>query len=324
MRAALSQQAGPPDTVEIHHIDPPVPEADEVVIQVEATALNFMDTLIIRDRYQVKPPRPFSPGAECAGRIIETGKAVTNFQVGDRVCAYTGYGAAREKIALKESVLVRVPDNVPLDQAAALIVTYGTVLYALRDRAHLSEGETLVITGTSGGVGSAAIELGRLLGANIIACTDDNEQISRLQDQGVELFIDPDPEKAKAAVRSLTNGAGADVVLDVTGGELTEQLVRATAWGGRYLVIGFAAGLIPKLPLNLVLLKSIDMMGIHWSAWAQRDQPGYRRLTEWLLEHVATGQLNPLIDACFPLDQISDAISTIEQRRSKGKVIITF
>lgn len=324
MRAALSKEAGPSDTLEICDIDPPVPEPDEVIVEVGATALNFMDTLIIRDRYQVKPPRPFSPGAECAGHIVEIGKAVTDFRVGDRVCAYTGYGAAREKIAVKQSALVRVPDNVPLDKAAALIVTYGTVLYAFRDRARLSKGETLVITGVSGGVGSAAIELGHLFGARVIACARGDEKLSELRDQGVELFVDPDPESVKGAVRDLTNGTGADVVLDVTGGDLSEQLVRATAWGGRYLVVGFAAGPIPKLPLNLVMLKSIDVMGIHWSAWAQRDQPGYRKLTEWLLAQVAAGHLNPRIDVHFPLDRIKDAVSTIEQRRVKGKVIITF
>lgn len=321
VRAALSIVAGSVDSLEIHDIDAPVAEPDEVVIAVEATALNFMDTLIIRDRYQVKPPRPFSPGGECAGRIIEVGSAVGGFQVGDRVCAYVGYGAARERVAVKESSLVRVPDGVSLDQAAALIVTYGTVLYALRDRAGIREGETLLLTGTTGGVGSAAVELGQLLGARILACT--NSERSELRARGVDLFVDPDADNVKLAVRNLTNDRGADVVLDVTGGRLTEQLVRATGWGGRYLVVGFAAGEIPQLPLNLVMLKSIDIMGIHWSAWAQREREAHRRNTEWLLQQVAGGLLSPKIDRHLPLSQIADALSLIVDRKVRGKIVIT-
>lgn len=324
MLAALSTEIGPSDTLQIRDIEPPSAAADEVIVEIAATALNFMDTLIIRDRYQVKPPRPFSPGAECAGRIVEVGEDVTEFQVGDRVCAYVGHGAARARIAVKESALVRIPDRVSMEQAAAVITTYGTVVYAFRDRAFLSKGETLLVTGTSGGVGSAAIELGQLFGARVIACATGDDKIAELRAQGVDLFVDPGGENVKGAVRSLTDDAGADVVLDVTGGELTEQLVRATAWGGRYLVVGFASGPIPKLPLNLVMLKSIDVMGIHWSAWAQRDRPGYRRLTEWLLTQVAHGRLSPRIDARYPLEQIGDALSSIENRKVKGKVVITF
>jgi len=312
---------GPADSLEIRDIEEPVPQPDEVVVDVAAAALNFSDTLIIRDRYQVKPPRPFSPSGECAGRIIQVGSAVTDFQVGDLVCAYVGYGAARERVALKESSLIRVPDGVSPQQAAALIVTYGTVLYALRDRAGLREGETLLLTGTSGGVGSAAVELGQLLGANILACT--NGDPSALRAQGVNLFVNPDAPDVKLAVRELTGGNGADVVLDITGGSLTEQLVRATAWGGRYLVVGFAAGEIPQLPLNLVMLKSIDIMGIHWSAWAQREKAAHNRNTEWILRQVADGFLSPKIDVQLPLHQISDGLSMIVERKVRGKIIIT-
>ncbi len=294
MRAALSVVSGPPDQLEVREIDPPVAQPDEVVVAVEAAALNFMDTLVIRDRYQVKPSRPFSPGAECAGWVIAVGSAVVDFEVGDRVCAFVGYGAAREQLAVKESSLIRVPDNVSLDQAAALIVTYGTVLYALKDRARIREGETLLVTGVTGGVGSAAVELGQLLGARIIACTHRGR--SDLAAQGVNLFVDPDVDTVKAAVRQVTNENGADIVMDNTGGALTEQLLRATGWGGRYLVVGFAAGDIPQPPLNLIMLKSIDVMGIHWSAWAQRDQQAHRRNSEWLLEKVAEASLSPRID----------------------------
>ncbi|MGX8014177.1 zinc-binding dehydrogenase (plasmid) [Mesorhizobium sp. ORM8.1] len=217
MRAAISIQVGPSDTLQICDIDPPTAKADEVVIEVAVTALNFMDTLIICDRYQVKPSRPFSPGAECAGYIVEVGKAITDFRVGDRVCAYVGHGAARARVAIKESALVRIPDNVTMEQAAAVIITYGTVVYAFRDRAFLSKGETLVVTGTSGGVGSAAIELGQLFGARVIACANGDHKIAELRALGIDLIVDPDGDNVKDAVRRLTNDVGADVVLDVTG-----------------------------------------------------------------------------------------------------------
>jgi NADPH2:quinone reductase len=321
VRAALSIVPGSADSLEIRDIEEPTPGPDEVVIDVAATALNFSDTLIIRDRYQVKPPRPFSPGGECAGRILHVGAAVNDFRVGDLVCAYVGYGGARERLAIKASSLVRVPDGVSPQQAAAVIVTYGTVLYSLRDRAALREGETLLLTGVSGGVGSAAVELGQLLGARMIACTGGDR--SALSAQGIDRFIDPDDPDVKLAVRALTGGNGADVVLDVTGGPLTEQLVRATAWGGRYLVVGFAAGDIPRLPLNLVMLKSIDVMGVHWSAWALRDQAAHRSNTEWLLQQIAEGRLSPKIDAQVPLDQISHGLSLIVERKVRGKIVVT-
>ena len=324
MQAALSIVAGPRESLEIATIEEPAPASDEAVIAVRATALNFMDTLIIRDRYQVKPPRPFSPGAECAGEVVAVGRDVTGFKAGDRVCAYVGYGAARERIAVKASALVPVPERVSFEQAAALIVTYGTVLYAFRDRARLSGGETLVVTGATGGVGSAAVELGKLLGAHLIACANGQAKLAELRAQGVEEFVDPDSGEVKQALRELTGGAGADVVLDVTGGGLTEELVRGTAWGGRYLVVGFAAGEIPRLPLNLVMLKSIAVMGIHWSAWALRDPGGHRKNTEWLLAQVAAGRLSPAVDARFPLHGIKDALALIEERKVKGKVLLTF
>ena len=323
MQAALSVIAGSPETIEIREIEEPAAAADEVVVAVEAVALNFMDTLIIRDRYQVKPARPFSPGAECAGRVVAIGSDVAHLRIGDRVCAYVGYGAARQKIAIKASAAISIPAGVSFEQAAALIVTYGTVRYALRERARLRAGEALVLTGASGGVGSAAIELGRLLGARVIVCANGDAKLAELRAQGVDLFVDPDAGTVKHDIRRLTDEAGADVVLDVTGGDLTEHLVRATAWGGRYLVVGFAAGAIPKLPLNLVMLKSIDVMGIHWSAWAHRDPEAHRRNTEWLLAQVAEGHLAPRIDASFPLSGIKDALALVEERKVRGKVVIT-
>ncbi len=324
MRAALSVTPGSPETLEIQEIAEPVAAPGEVVIAVEAAALNFMDTLIIRDRYQVKPARPFSPAAECAGRIVAMGTDVSGFRIGDRVCAYVGHGAARERITVESTSVIPVPAQVRSDQAAASIVTYGTVLYAFRDRASLAAGETLVVTGATGGVGSAAIEVGKLLGARIVACAGGNGKLAGLRAQGVEDFVDPDGADVKHAIRRLTGGAGADVVLDVTGGALTEELVRATAWDGRYLVVGFAAGAIPKLPLNLVMLKSVDVKGIHWSAWARRDPAGHRRNTEWLLAQIADGRLAPRIDAHFPLERIADALALIEGRNVRGKVVLTF
>ena len=315
MRAALSVAPGAADQLEVREIDPPVPEPGEVIVAVEAVGLNFMDTLIIRDRYQVKPPRPFSPGAECAGRVIEVGSAASDFRVGDQVCAFVGCDAAREDC--RQTVTLSEFGRVSLDQAAALMVTYGTVLYALKDRAGMREGETLLITGVTGGVGSAAVEIGQLLGARIIACTHRGR--SDLEAKGVSLFVDPDVDRAKEAVRQVTDQKGADIVLDNTGGALTEQLLRATGWGGRYLVVGFAAGEIPRPPLNLIMLKSINIVGIHWSAWAQREIEAHKRNTEWLLSRVADGTLSPRIDKRLPLSRIADALSLIVDRKVEVK-----
>ncbi|WP_181701127.1 NADPH:quinone oxidoreductase family protein [Chthonobacter albigriseus] len=322
MRALLSLQTGGPETLVVQEVDRPVAGPGEVVIAVEAAALNFMDTLIIADRYQVKPERPFSPSAECAGRIEAVGDGVEGLSVGDRVAAYLGHGAAREAVAVAADTVVPVPDAVPSDVAAGLIVAYGTTVHALKDRARLAPGETLVVTGATGGVGQAAVEIGRIMGARVIGCVGSAEKAPEVLALGADAVIDVSAGDLKTQVRDLTGGLGADVVYDAVGADLAEPLVRATNWGGRYLVIGFAGGDIPKIPLNLVLLKSIDIVGVHWGAWTKRDPAGHIANTRWLLGQVAAGALAPRIHGRYPLEQAAEALAEIAARRVKGKVVL--
>ncbi|CCV06366.1 Alcohol dehydrogenase zinc-binding domain protein [Mesorhizobium metallidurans STM 2683] len=320
MKAMLSLEPGPPDRLTLKDIPEPVAGPDEVLVAVDVVALNFMDTLIIRDQYQVKPQRPFAPGAECAGTIISLGSNVSGLAVGDRVCAYIGHGAAQQVVAVHASAVVPVPSDVSLDQAASVIVAHGTVLYAMKQRATLKPGETLVITGATGGVGLAAIDIGKLFGARIIACASGTAKLNRLL--AVDTVLDADRSDLKDAVKDATDGKGADVVLDLTGGAHTEALMRATAWGGRYLVVGFASGEIPKPPLNLVLLKSIDVMGIHWSAWARRVPEEHQANTLLLLQEIQRATFAVTIAGRYPLEQLSKALQQLETRNAAGKVII--
>lgn len=322
MRALLSIATGGPETLVVGDIDEPVAGPGDVVIEVEAAGLNFMDTLIIRDRYQVKPARPFSPSGECAGRVVALGEGVLGHAVGDRVAAYTGYGAARERIAVPAVSAVPVPESVSSEAAATLVVAYGTTVHALRDRGRLQPGETLVVTGATGGVGQAAVEIGRIMGARVIACVGSADKMPVAEALGADVVIDASAGDLKAAVRAATDGRGADVVYDAVGADLAEPLVRATAWGGRYLVVGFAGGDIPRIPLNLVLLKSIDIVGVHWGAWTARDPAGHAANTAWLFDQVAAGRLVPTIHGRYRLEDAAEALREIEARRVRGKVVL--
>lgn len=322
MRALLSIEVGGPETLVVGDVPEPAPGPGEVAIAVEAAALNFMDTLIIRDRYQVKPARPFSPSGECAGRVKSVGGSVRGLAVGDRVAAYVGYGAARETVIAPAAALVRVPDAVPLEIAATLPVAYGTTIHALKDRGRLRPGETLVVTGATGGVGQAAVEIGKLMGARVIACVTGPDKVAAAKALGADEVLDVAAGDVKDRVKALTGGAGADVVYDAVGAELAEPLVRATGWGGRYLVIGFAGGEIPKLPLNLVLLKSIDVVGVHWGKWTERDPAGQVANMEWLLGEVAAGRLSPRIHGRYRLEDAEPALRAIEDRSVRGKIVL--
>lgn len=322
MRALLSIETGGPETLVVTDLPEPTPGPGEVAIAVEAAALNFMDTLIIRDRYQVKPARPFSPSAECAGRVTAVGPGVTTVAIGERVCAYVGHGAARQVVIAPETAVIPVPDAVPSDVAAGLIVAYGTTVHALKDRGRLQPGETLVVTGATGGVGQAAVEIGKLMGARVIGCVGSAEKAAGVLALGADAAIDLSAGDPKEQVKALTDGRGADVVYDAVGADLVDPLVRATAWGGRYLVVGFAGGDIPKLALNLVLLKSIDVVGVHWGAWTARDPEGHRANTRWLLDEVAAGRLKPTVHARYGLDEAAEALAEIAERRVKGKVVL--
>lgn len=322
MRALLSVETGGPETLIVRDVDPPLPGPGEVVVDVAAAALNFMDTLIIRDRYQVRPERPFSPSGECAGTISAIGEGVTGRRIGDRVMAYVGYGAARETLAVAAAMAVPVPEEVPLEIAATLPVAYGTTVHALRERGRLSRGETLVVTGATGGVGQAAVEIGKLMGARVIACVTGPDKVETARALGADAVIDVSGGDLKEAVKAATDGRGADVVYDAVGADLAEPLIRATGWGGRYLVIGFAGGDIPRVPLNLVLLKSIDLVGVHWGAAVARDPATHASDMRWLLGEVAAGRLKPAIHGRYPLDRAAEALGEIAARRVKGKVVL--
>jgi len=322
MKALLCTRYGTPDDLELGDIADPKPGPGEAVVRVTAAALNFFDTLIIAGKYQFKPEMPFSPAAEFAGTVEALGDSVTSVKVGERVLGYMVSGAARERVAIAAERLVPIPDAVDDDHAAGICVTYGTTLYALKDRAKLQRGETLAVLGASGGVGLAAVELGKLMGARVIACASSPEKVAFACEHGADDGIDYKTEDLKDALRRLTQGRGADVIYDPVGGAYSEAALRSIAWYGRFLVIGFAAGEIPKLPLNLVLLKSCDVQGVFWGSWIERDKAGHRANTEQLLAWVAEGKLKPHVHAVYPLERAAEAFKAIASRKVMGKVIL--
>jgi len=322
MKALLCTHYGTPDDLVLADIDDPAPAPGEAVVRIEAAALNFFDTLIIAGKYQTKPAFPFSPAAEFAGIVESLAPDVTSLKVGDRVLACSGYGAARERIAIAADKLVKIPDSVGTDVAASICVTYGTTLHALKDRARLRPGETLAVLGASGGVGVAAVELGKIMGARVIACASSPEKLAFAKEHGADDGIDYAAEDLKEALRRVTGGRGADVIYDPVGGAYAEAALRSIAWLGRYLVIGFAAGDIPKLPLNLVLLKGCDVLGVFWGAWIARDLAGHRANTEQLLAWVEQGKLSPHVHAVYPLAEAPTALKVIAARKVMGKIIL--
>ena len=322
MKALLCTRYGTPDDLEFADVPDPEPGPGEAVVKVAAAALNFFDTLIIAGKYQTKPAMPFSPSAEFAGTVERVGAGVTGLKAGDRVLGYSGHGAARERIALSAERLVKLPDGVDFDRAAGLTVTYGTSLHALKDRARLQPGETLAVLGASGGAGLAAVELGKIMGARVIACASSAEKVEFTKKHGADAGIDYGKEDLKDALRRATDGRGADVIYDPVGGGYAEAALRSIAWYGRFLVVGFAAGEIPKLPLNLVLLKGCDVVGVFWGSWIERDKAGHRANTEQLLQWCAEGKLSSHVHAVYPLREAAAALKAIAARKVMGKVIL--
>ena len=322
MKALLCTKVGTADDLVLADIPDPVPGPGEVCVRVHSVSLNFFDTLIIANKYQIKPAMPFSPGAEFAGVVESTGNGVTACAPGDRVMAYCRFGAAREQVVLREEQIIRMPDGLDFDRAAGLCVTYGTSLYALDNRAQLKAGETLAVLGASGGVGTAAVEIGKLLGARVIACASSADKLAFARQHGADETIDYSTEDLKTRLRDLTDGKGVDVVYDPVGGAFSEAALRSMNWEGRFLVIGFAAGDIPRIPLNLVLLRSCDVRGVAWGAWADRDTAGHRVNAKRLLAWEKAGKLSTHIHAVYPLAQAADALKAIARREVKGKVIL--
>lgn len=322
MKALLCTHYGTPEELELADLPDPVPQAGEIVVRIKAAALNFFDMLIIQGRYQTKPAFPFSPSAEFAGEVESVGPGVKDFKAGDRVLGFTGYGAARELIAVPAQALTPIPDELDFDRAAGLCVTYGTTLYALKNRAHLKPGETLAVLGASGGVGLAAIEIGKLMDARVIACASSPEKLDFARKHGADEGIDYATENLKDGLRRVTNGKGVDVIYDPVGGAYAEAALRGIAWEGRYLVIGFAAGDIPKVPFNLYLLKSANVLGVFWGAWTERDPDGHRANTAQLLKWAADGRLSSHVHAVYPLSETAAALKAIAERKVMGKVIL--
>jgi NADPH2:quinone reductase len=322
MKAVLCSRFGGPDDLEIRDIPPPVAGAGEAVVAVRAAALNFFDTLLIAGKYQLKPPFPFSPASEFAGVVDSVGSGVTALAPGDRVVGSMGSGAARERVAVKVERLVRLPDRLDFDRAAGLTVTYGTTVHALKDRAQLKPGETLAVLGAAGGTGLAAIELGKLMGARVIACASSADKLAFARRHGADETVNYGEEDLKEALRRVTDGRGVDVIYDPVGGPYAEAAIRSIAWGGRFLVIGFAAGEIPKLPLNLVLLKGCDVRGVFWGQFTERHPEKHRANMAELVQCCADGKLSAHVHAVYPLEQIADALKALADRKAMGKILL--
>jgi len=321
MKAVLAKALGGPETLVVENLPEPRPGPGEVLVQVRAAALNFFDTLIIQGRYQYKPDLPFSPGGECSGVVAALGKGVSGWAEGDRVIAHLGWGACRERVVAKAERLVRIPAGVSDEQAAGLTITYGTSLHGLKNRACLKAGETLAVLGAAGGAGLSAVELGRIMGARVIACASSPDKLDLARRHGADLTLDYAAEDLKAGLKRLTEGRGVDVVYDAVGGDLAEPALRAIAWEGRYLVVGFAGG-IPKIPLNLLLLKGCDMQGVFWGAFVERDPAAHAANMADLLAWVAEGRLSAHVDAVYPLEQTPEALGVIARREARGKILV--
>jgi NADPH2:quinone reductase len=322
MRAVLCRAYGPPESLSLENLPDPVPGAGEVLVEVAFAALNFFDTLIIENRYQLRPDLPFSPGAEFSGRIVATGSGVEGFAPGDRVAAYIGWGACRDQVVVRADQLIGLPDQLSDEAAAGLMVTYGTSLHALQDRARLQPGETLAVLGAAGGAGLAAVEIGKLLGARVIACASSAPKLALARAAGADDTLDYAQNDLREGLKQLTAGQGVDVLYDPVGGALAEPALRAMAWCGRYLVVGFAAGAIPKLPLNLVLLKGCDVLGVYWGAFTQKQARQHGRNTRQIFAWAAQRKLNAQACTVFPLARTGAAIRSLADRQAVGKVLV--
>ncbi len=330
MKALLSRAPGGPPTLTLEDVAGPTPGAHEVAIAIHACGVNYPDALIIEDRYQFKPQRPFSPGGEIAGAIAAVGEAVTNLKVGDHVLASIGWGGMAEMAVADSRRVVPIPASMPFDEAAALLMTYGTTIYALKDRAALKSGESLLVLGAAGGVGSAAIELGKAMGARVIAAVSSPEKAEACKAWGADSTVvypsgpfDRDGQKRLAElIKSACGENGVDVIYDAVGGDYSEAALRAIAWEGRFLVIGFPAG-IPKLPLNLTLLKSCQVIGVFWGAFATRFPEKNAANTSELFALYEKGLIKPRVSRRFPLSEAADAISWVAGRNALGKVVVT-
>jgi NADPH2:quinone reductase len=322
MKAVRIHELVGPSGLRVDEIEAPEAQAGELRIQVHAAGVNFPDVLLTRGRYQFKPALPFSPGGEVAGVVTQLGPGVDGFALGDRVAASMIAGGFAEQVAVPALAAVKLPEGVSFAQGASSLITYGTTLHALVDRAALQPGETLLVLGAAGGVGLAAIELGKLLGARVIAAASTEEKVAFCLQHGADAGICYGKEDLKERVKALTQGEGAHVVYDPVGGELTEAALRSTAWEGRLLIVGFASGPIPRLPANLVLLKGCQVVGVFWGAFAARHPDRNRAHLERCLRWIEEGKLQPHLDAELPFSRAQEALERLEQRAVRGKIVL--
>jgi len=322
MKAIRCKTYGPPSSLVLEKVENLKPKTKEVLVEVKACGLNFPDTLIIQGLYQFKPELPFTPGSDVAGIVKEVGEGVNHLKVGQEVFGFVAYGALAEEVIVPANACFPKPPQMDFSIAASFMMAYGTSYYALKDRAQLAEGETLLVLGASGGVGLAAVELGKLMGAKVIAAASTDEKLALCKEYGADETINYTTQDLKATVKEMTKGKGVDVVYDPVGGAYSEAALRGTAWNGRFLVVGFATGDIPKIPLNLPLLKSAAIVGVFWGGFAMKSPKANMENTMTLIQWHAKGKLKPHIHAIYDLADTSKALEEMTNRKVKGKLII--
>jgi NADPH2:quinone reductase len=322
MRVAQFSEFGGPQALHIEDVAEPAPGPGEILIKVTAVGLNFFDTLLLRDKYQVSPPLPFSPGAEIAGPIEALGKGVTEFEIGQRVVAFIGGNGCRERLVTKVKNAIPIPDGVSDEVAAGIVITYGTALYGLKDRGNLKPKESVAVLGAAGGAGVAAVEIAKLMEARVIAVVSSEEKLAFAKAHGADEGVNYTDVDLKRTLKAVTAPKGVDVLYDCVGGAAAEPSLRAMAWEGRYLVVGFASGTIPRLPLNLVMLKGCSINGVFWTSFAERQPEQHRANTAQILAWCKEGKIMPHIHGTYPLAETAKALMEIEGRKVTGKVII--
>lgn len=330
MKALRSHAVGGPETLTLDEVEVPSPGKGEVLVDVKACAINFPDTLIIRDLYQFKPQRPFAPGGEIAGVVEAVGEGVEHYKVGDKVMAGLGNGGLAEKVLVPAGRMFPVPDGVPFEKAASLLMTYGTTIHGLKDRGAIKPGDTVLVLGAAGGVGLSAVELAKAFGARVVAAVSSEEKGEVARRAGADaVVVYPKGEMDKDASKDLANAfkaacgpEGANIVYDIVGGQYSEPALRAIAWEGKFLVVGFPAG-IARMPLNLTLLKSCDIAGVFWGAFTAREPVKFRQQVEELFALMKAGKIDPLVSETFPLARGGEAIARLESRQAVGKLVVT-